>query len=473
MEAESKHLMNLSLETNKVPLLKEVELAEFWHMTPRRRQELIVEALQRTHCWHFARNPAYRRTMMARQVSETVPLGELHRLLRPTAQTFKSYIDLLGTPFPQDKPLDFLHWIADQLSIELPCERFSLFRKRYASLENLLRDFERVFSDFGFEILTSSGTSGRATIMVRDQRGIDKTVESFYLAFQRYFGMRAEHRAIFIMPQETRIAMARMAAFSIRRIGLPQERVHFTIPFPAHPDHVRVRSGRTYRQGVHGWLERRLYHPLMNFANERIVMPKAIDLALTHLIHAEAQGEKVLLFGGWIQLHILALKLRAEGRTLHLARGSLLGTGGGFKEQYPYTIEEICQDLHSVIRDDQDVPVPLRDVYGMAEANWAAMQCSHGNYHIPPWVHAVVLNEEDCITEDADSIGLLAFFDPFGGGNLFPAFFKTADRVRLIYGDNRTYPDLRCPCGEEGTYILQKSIQRMDLFEEAGCAAQI
>ena len=78
--------------------------------------------------------------------------------------------------------------------------------------------------------------------------------------------------------------------------------------------------------------------------------------------------------------------------------------------------------------------MPLRDVYGMAEANWAAMQCSAGNYHVPPWVHAVVLDDDGEIRSASRASGLLAFFDPFGGGDLFPGFFRTADRVTLVSG---------------------------------------
>ncbi len=177
---------------------------------------------------------------------------DLPRLLRPTSQTFKSYIDLLGTPFPNDDPEGFLEWLAAQLSVELPRNRMARFKTRYRSLEALLSAIERVFSDLGLELLTSSGTSGRATIIARDQRGTDLTVESFYLAFQRYLGMKADHRAVFMMPSRTRIAMARMARFSVQRVGLTSDRVHFAIPFPAHPDQVRIRAGRAFRPGWRG-----------------------------------------------------------------------------------------------------------------------------------------------------------------------------------------------------------------------------
>jgi hypothetical protein len=243
-------------------------------------------------------------------------------MLRPTAQTFKSYIDILGTPFPQDRPREFVAWLSQQLSSDLPVQRLERFRTSYPSLEALLKDIERVYLDFGFEILTSSGTSGRASIIVRDQAGVNLTVESFYLSFQRYMGMRADHRAIFIMPRDTRIAMVRMASFSFRHVGLSEDRLHFTIPFPAHPDQVRIRAGRTYRSGWSGVLERRLWHPLMNWANDRLATPRTVKHTIRLLSQAEISNDKVLLFGGWVHLHSVAHALQAEGRVMHLPVGS-------------------------------------------------------------------------------------------------------------------------------------------------------
>jgi hypothetical protein len=88
-------------------------------------------------------------------------------------------------------------------------------------------------------------------------------------------------------------------------------------------------------------------------------------------------------------------------------------------------------------------------------------------------VFAATLDEDDRFQERADATGLLAFYDPLGGGDLFPAFFKTADRMRLVNGAGVYDPALDCPCGETGAYITLGSIQRVDLLDEAGCAAQI
>lgn len=445
-------------------------LRDFWEMMPAEREGILLDAIVRTHAWHYARNTAYRQTVSARGVGPTAGPADLPRLLRPTAQTFKSYIDLLGTPFPQDRPTAFLAWLADQLSIELPRDRFARFRPRYRSLEALLADLERIYTDLGLEVLTSSGTSGRATIMVRDRDALDKTTESFYLCFQRYFGMQADHRAIFFMPRQTRIAMARMAAFSVARVWAGDPRIHFTIPFPAYPDQVRVRAGRTLRPGLEGEVEKRLLHPFMAWMNDHYVTPAAVRKTITLLRRSAAAGEKVLVFGGLVQLHAVALALQKQGETVVLAPGSLLGTGGGLKERYPTPPDEIRAALAQVFARSDGGPIPIVDTYGMAEGNWAAMQCREGNYHLPPWLYATTLDADDRLQAGPDTTGLLAFFDPFGGGNLYPPFFKTADRVRLMRGD---LPAWRCSCGDPTAYLARNSIQRVDLLDEAGCAAQV
>jgi hypothetical protein len=319
--------------------------------------------------------------------------------------------------------------------------------------------------------------------------------------------MQADHRAIFIMPGQTRIAMAQMASFSVRRVGIPEERVHFAIPFRAEPDQVRIRAGRTFRSGWRGTLERRLWHPFMNWMQDHVVTPRTVNGTLGLLRQAEATREKILLFGGWVQLHSIAKTLQHEQAVVRLAPGSLIGTGGGLKERYPSTPEQISQDLAGVFElvdaQGERSPIPIRDVYGMAEANWAAMQCQQLNYHIPPWIYARTLDEDGRFQESirrtgdatgslegfgsSDSgqdghrgqfmpgmnTGLLAFYDPFGGGDLFPAFFRTADRVTLVAGAGSSGTDRLCPCGEAGAYITRDSIQRVDLLDEAGCAAQI
>jgi hypothetical protein len=252
----------MAIGTAKRDPLNHYQAADFWNMTPAKREPILLEAIAQTHTWHYEQNSAYQRLVDSRGVGPQLNGNDLARVLRPTAQTFKSYISVIGTPFPQQRPAAFLEWLADQLSARLPRERFVQFERDYPSLEKLLQDFEAIFCDFGFEVTTSSGTSGRSTIMVRDSETVDLAVDCFVQATLAVWGVGKDHNVIFMMPRQTRIAMARTARFGTERLGIDRDRVHFTIPFPADPDRVRVRTGRTFLPGWRGMLERRLSHPL-------------------------------------------------------------------------------------------------------------------------------------------------------------------------------------------------------------------
>lgn len=448
--------------------------ADLFDLRPVERTPLLAEAIAETHAWHFTRNPAYRHTVRSRGVGQSLTPQQWVRVLRTTAHVFKGYIDRLGTPFPQDRPREFATWLDEHLSVRLDPARFVQLRPRYPSLEALLRDLERLFADLGLEIITSSGTSGRATIMVRDKITTDLAVECYYAAIQHAWAIDRDYKVIFVMPRETRVAMARVARLGIARMGMAgPDQSFFTIPFPADPDRIRIRTGRTFREGYRGWIERRVLHPFFNFMYTTRVQQIFVRKTVTLLRESAHSGQPVLVFGNLVQLHAIAQDLAARSEVISLPAGSRIGTGGGMKELYPYTPAEIVADLESVLRLRDGSPVPVRDVYGMAEANWAAFQCDYRNYHIPPWVYAVVLDENDEIIEAPHAEGLLAFFDPLGSGRMFPSFFKTTDRVCLVNGGAWYDPALACPCGYETAYLQEASIQRIDLLEEAGCAGQI
>lgn len=434
---------------------------------PHERQDQLHAAIRDAHAYHYARNVAYRRTVSARGVGPECEPADFARLLRPAALTFKSYADEIGL-FPQDDPQAFLRWLNDQLSVPLPPAGWSQFRIRYPSLEALLRAIEQIYAATGIQIVTSTGTSGRASIVARDGPTIALAIDAFFGEIGRAWGVERGASLIFMMPAVTRVAMARTAVLGTQHLGWTTDgAVYFTVPFGATPDQLRVRAGRAFRPGLQGAWERRALHPFMSWAQARLAEPRFTALTFAALRDAAARGRPAMLLGGLVQLHSLALAARSGATPLPpLPPGSRIATGGGVKEQYPVAPARIRSDLAATFPG-----IPVSDVYGMAEANWAAFECPSGNHHIPDWVHAVVIDDEDRIIPSPDATGLLAFFDPFGGGRLIPPFFQTADRVRLINGA-RHDPALCCPCGRATPY-LQGGIRRVDLMEEAGCAAQV
>ena len=440
-------------------------LADFWNMDEAARDDLLLQGIAATHAYHFERNTAYRNTVAAHGVGPWAPPSELHRLLRSTSLAFKSYIDVLGTPFPQDRATGFFHWLIEQVSVDLRVGARRP-RPRYRSLEGLLKAVERTYPGLGLEALTSSGTSGRMTVIPRDRGGTGLAAASFSWSFQRYLGLAGDFTAIFMAPKRTRAGVPRMARSGLLATGLAPGRVHFTVPVPAGPDQVRVRTGRTYRLGWRGAIEKHISHPLMASLQSRLVDAQAVEAAISRLIAVGAREERVLLFGSLAQLGNIASFLLDAGRTLTLSPGSLLATWGGTKESSAKTPAEMRQDLRDAFKLVTGEPAPIRDFYGMAEANWAAMQCSHGNYHVPPWIYAVTLDDQDAFQKGPRCTGSLAFFDPYGGGDLFPAFFRTADRVTLVRGS-------ACACGEAGSFLEEASVQRLGPPGEAENAPRL
>ena len=439
------------------------EPEQFYEFSPLNRRQALEEAICREHAYHFERNAAYRKTVQGRGVAMDVSPGDdFSRLLRPSAISFKGYIERIG-PFPQLHPAGFLDWLGEQVSIPLPEERRGRLRRQYASIEDLLLAVESLYAEAGIEVVTSSGTSGRTSFVVRDRQTIELAVNSFFSGIRRSWQVQRGMAMVFMMPRETRIAMARVARLGTNTLDWASDSpVYYTVPFAATPDLIRIRTGRIYLPGMRGWVEKRFLNPWIHWANEKMGMPRTIQETVRCLQECIQAGRPVMLLGGMVQLHLLSRQV-----SLKLPPGSRVATGGGMKEQYPVKPSQIRADLQTAFGG-----APVSDVYGMAEANWAAFECPAGSHHMPPWVYAAVTDDDDRLLHGADSTGLLAFFDPLGGGRLIPPFFQTADRVRLINGATDYDPQLVCPCGMDTPYI-RGWIQRVDLMEEAGCAAQV
>ena len=439
-------------------------LERFYSLPPQERKGFLEEAICRVHTYHYERNVAYRRTMLGRGVGPQITVRQFPRLLRLAALTFKEYIEQIG-PFPQNHPAAFDQWLQDQVSISLG-EGLAALRPHYSSIEDLLLAVEARYANLGIEIVTSSGTSGRTSFVPRDRETLSLAVSAFFTGIRRTWGIGNDVTLIFMMPRQTRVAMARVAQLGTRETGWSGHNpVYYTLPFPASPDQIRIRTGRLYQPGYKGMIEQRLLNPGMNLAYAQFALPGMLALTRRRLQECLRAGQPLMLLGGMSQLHALVEK-GYSGEPCALPLGSRVATGGGMKENTPYTPAQIRNDLQKAFPG-----TPVSDVYGMAEANWAAFECPAGNYHIPSWVYAVVSDDEDQIRTGPEVTGLLAFFDPLGGGQLVPPFFQTADRVRL-FGSPVYDPRAACPCGEQTAY-MQGPIQRVDLIEEAGCAGQL
>ena len=139
-----------------------------------------------------------------------------------------------------------------------------------------------------------------------------------------------------------------------------------------------------------------------------------------------------------------------------LAPGSLLGTGGGMKEAYATGPAEIRQDLQRAFRLTAGSRCP--SATSTAWLRPTGRRCSART--------AATTSRPGCTRSPSTTMrpsrgrprrpGCSRSSTRYGGGDLFPAFFRTADRVTLVRGTT-------CPCGDRGSYLEEGSIRRMDL----------
>jgi hypothetical protein len=448
-------------------------LNAFYTLDPARRDGLLLKAIAESHAWHFARNRTYNLTTSARGVGPKVDRRQFPLLLRNSAITFKGYIEQLGTAFPQDQPRRFADWLISQLSIPLPCLEPDDLQSRYDALDDLLSAIEARCASLGLEIVTSSGTSGRFTILARDAQTVRSATDAYFTAIRHAWGIGPEHHLIFMMPANTRISMARIARLGTTALGWENSgSVEYTMPFDAGSDDVRIRTGRTYRDGPRGTWEKWVLHRLMVWGYDVMAKSRFAARTIDALGRLAAGDRPLMLLGGLVQLDELSQRLLQDGGVV-VPDGSRIATGGGIKHSYPRSPTEIWQNLRRTFRSRTGSSVAVSDVYGMAEAHWAAFECAEGNHHLPPWVYVAVTDDDDRPLQGSDVTGYLAFWDPLGGGRVYPPFFQTSDRVRLMNGNGFFDPTLVCPCGDDSPYLARGTIRRVDLIEEAGCGATL
>jgi acyl-protein synthetase LuxE len=165
----------------------------------------------------------------------------------------------------------------------------------------------------------------------------------------------------------------------------------------------------------------------------------------------------LLVFGAPFQIKRFCEQLSHEHGRLQLAPSSTLVTGGGWKS---FTGEQISQQaLRSLAEETLGIDrAHCIDAYSATELNCAFSSCAEGNYHIPPLIEPVVLDEAFMGAAGEQGFGTLGFLDPFAMS--YPGFVITGDQGRLSHA--------RCRCGLTG-WLIQGEIQRTEGAEIRGC----
>ena len=147
---------------------------------------------------------------------------------------------------------------------------------------------------------------------------------------------------------------------------------------------------------------------------------------------------------------------------LKLEKKSQIITLGGWKR---YTGREIPRkEFDQLCFEYLGIqPSNVRDMYGLVEGNFLAIECREQEKHMPPWVHISMRNPKNVLEEvPVGERGVIAFFDPSSKG--YPAFIITEDVGYLK-------PHTNCSCGRNGQMLVY--ISRLPGVEVGCCAINL
>jgi hypothetical protein len=131
--------------------------------------------------------------------------------------------------------------------------------------------------------------------------------------------------------------------------------------------------------------------------------------------------------------------------------------------QVPDNYKEIIFDTFNI------TPERTCHAYGMQEMNTTAPRCSHGRYHIPPWVMLLLLDEsgEQLIEPPAtgEVEGRAAFFDLSLDGRW--GGIISGDKIRATWQP--------CPCGNRSPSVADDIQRYADLAsgDKIACSGTI
>jgi len=246
--------------------------------------------------------------------------------------------------------------------------------------------------------LRSTGTSGIPSISRRDEQTLTRSVHSIYAMFREMFGFFGGG-AIFLAP----------SAEDMPEMGL----VKLVNMFSGLLDSSRF------------------------FVHDSSFDPQSVLDQLEKWKHVHTRH----IIGPPFLVERLVQYAAGQQTPIKLDRQSKIITLGGWKSFTGREIDrlEFNRETAAVfgIQEDQ-----VRDMFGLVETNFMAIDCEEHAKHVPPWVHFSVRDMDHPEREAAPGEpGRLAVYDP--SSLAYPGFIMTED---LVYVSE-------CGCGRHGQTV--------------------
>jgi len=203
-------------------------------------------------------------------------------------------------------------------------------------------------------------------------------------------------------------------------------------------------AGRVATAEAKGELDKLVIEPalLQKFkeSQEKARNKETMDAEFFDRVLNRFAGQRVMIGNTVPQLYAWAKEGHARGMKGIFQPDSLIGSGGGLKGQV------LPDDWKQQIEDVIGAPVTL--AYGMSELCSMNTLCSHGNYHVPPYLIIYLLDEHsgEPLPRKGLQTGRAAMFDTVP--DMYWGGFVTGDEITINWDGN-------CGCGRNGEYIHQ------------------
>lgn len=246
--------------------------------------------------------------------------------------------------------------------------------------------------------LRSTGTSGIPSISRRDEQTLTRSVHSIYAMFREMFGFFGGG-AVFLAP----------SAEDMPEMGL----VKLVNMFSGLLDSSRF------------------------FVHDSSFDPQTVLDQLEKWKHVHTRH----IIGPPFLVERLAQYAAERQTPVKLDRQSKIITLGGWKSYTGREIDRLAFNKKTAmvfgIQEDQ-----VRDMFGLVETNFMAIDCEEHAKHVPPWVHFSVRDMDHPEREaEPGEPGRLAVYDP--SSLAYPGFIMTED---LVYVS-------KCGCGRHGQTV--------------------
>ena len=281
---------------------------------------------------------------------------------------FKSYSDI--------ESKNLYNWLRKTSTAELPSLNFD---KEDCSPDDLI---SRVESEIDGAIMHSSGTSGKFSMIFRDNISMKRW--DYILGNVAVNGIihpRDDAHAIYLGPCKTHIAFGRVA------MELPklfdENKVHYSINKPLTMSMMKIGLGlkSDFISGVKLQLMR---YSVLNSRKRIVRLLEQLD----------NDNKQVYIIGSPYDMFQIMRIFKDKGKTLELGKNnSVIITASGWKLREDSRIPE--KAFREEVKKVLGIPESnCRDIYGMSEWNGLAWECEGHYKHVIQCTYPMVLDSE-------------------------------------------------------------------------------